>query len=134
MQYPIKVSKIVAAPDCPVLVQKRFRCSTGQMISVRPCSGEGEGKTFLGIYLGDIATTTGCQFHKSEGILELSPSGHNPAMLIPDLDRIVFGFESWWTPITSEEQLREITDEDISNTWYVKALQQISGNDKEGSA
>lgn len=39
-----------------------------------------------------------------------------------DLQRIIFGAESWWGIIESLEELKDITDDDINNIWYVKAL------------
>ena len=45
---------------------------------------------------------------------------------MPDLKRLVMGYESWWGIIESEEQLRQITNFDIENIWYVKALKALS--------
>jgi hypothetical protein len=49
---------------------------------------------------------------------------------VPDLDRVVWGYESWWGVIKGPEELKEITDEDIQNVWYVKAMKQMS--EREG--
>jgi hypothetical protein len=46
----------------------------------------------------------------------------NPAIWVPSLNKIVWGSESWWGPITTPEQVREITDSDIESQWYVQAL------------
>lgn len=50
----------------------------------------------------------------------------NPAIFVPDLNRVVWGMESWWGPIESKEKLHQITDEDISNVWYVKAAKEFN--------
>ena len=52
----------------------------------------------------------------------------NPAIYVPVLDKIIWGYGSWWGPIKSEEHLKQITDEDIQNIWYVKALKQLADN------
>ena len=59
-------------------------------------------------------------------------SHNNPAIFVPELKRIVWGMESWWGAVKSEDELKEITDEDIDNVWYVKLLKsQMEGKDNE---
>lgn len=41
------------------------------------------------------------------------------------------GYESWWGFIKTVEDFQEITDEDISNVWYVKALKELSEQEQE---
>ena len=48
---------------------------------------------------------------------------------MPELKKIIYGCESWWHEITSVEELKDITDSDIDNTWYVQLLKNIG---KEG--
>jgi hypothetical protein len=36
------------------------------------------------------------------------------------------GYESWWGQINSPEELKAITDVDIQNVWYVKALKEMA--------
>ena len=45
-------------------------------------------------------------------------------MYVFELNKIVFGAESWWRKLNSPEDLKAITDDDIENTWYVKLLKQ----------
>jgi hypothetical protein len=80
-----------------------------KLVRIRPCAEEFSGKTFLGLYLGDLARTMGVSFNPETGVLEVFLSHHNPAIWVPSLERIIYGFESWWGPIESEEQLRAIT-------------------------
>lgn len=98
----------------------------GQFVSIRPVS---DMKTYLGIYLGDLATSFAYKVEGEKFIMKRS--GYNPAIFVPDLKKVVFGFESWWGEIESEEHLRQITNEDINNVWYVKALKQIQDAKKE---
>ena len=61
------------------------------------------------------------KFDKKTEILENSIMT-NPGIYVPELKEIIFGDSSWWHEIKSEEELREITDDDINNTWYVRLL------------
>lgn len=96
----------------------------GELVQIRPCADEYLNKTYLGIYLGDFPLNVCAFLEKDTGILKLLPHS-NPAIFVPDLKKIIFGCESWWGTIDSPEQLRQITDEDIQNVWYVKALKEL---------
>lgn len=102
------------------------RSTVGSFVSIRPV---GDEKTYLGIYVGDLATSFAYRVEGNKFIMKRS--NYNPAIFVPDLRKIVFGMESWWGEIQSEEQLRQITNEDIDNVWYVKALKQIQDAKKE---
>jgi hypothetical protein len=101
---------------------------TGSMVAIRPCDEACKGKTFLGLLLGDIAQGFSLQIDRDLSVLHVSFSWHNPAIWVPELDRVVYGMESWWGPIRDETQLHQITDQDIQNVWYVKAMRQIHEN------
>jgi len=108
----------------------RMRC--GSMVKIRPVVDKGvEAQTYLGIYIGDIATDVLALFAKDKedpksGVLKLLVGGNNPAIFVPALRRLVFGYESWWGPIDSPEDAEKmITDEAIQNVPYVKALKQM---------
>lgn len=90
----------------------------GSWVSIRPCDGD---KTYLGVYLGDLNLSPLMSFHLKTKVMTIS-SHTNPAIYVPDLKRVVWGMESWWGIITKPEQLKVITDADIQNVWYVKAL------------
>lgn len=96
----------------------------GEMVLIRPCAPEYGRKTFIGFYLGEIATGANMGIKEEKVMVEFS--GHNPAIFVPELGKIIYGFESWWGPIESEEDFKKITDEDIQNVWYVKLLKLMS--------
>jgi len=97
----------------------------GTFVSIRPAD---EAKTYLGIYIGDLPVWN--DFHYNIPTERVVVSSHlNPAIFVPDLARVVYGCESFWGEIKDEHDLREITDEDIENVWYVKALKQLSEKD-----
>lgn len=117
IQYPIEVSGI----DIPDRKGYRAGSQTGKFVKIRPCK---EDKTFLGIYLGEI--DAGMMVQHSRETKELKIYRHfNPAIFVPDLNKVVFGCESWWGIIESEDDLKEITNDDIENVWYVKALKTL---------
>jgi hypothetical protein len=97
------------------------RITSGSFVAVRPCDKELENRTFLGMLLGDMATGLGVRYTKEIETIEVSFSGHNPAIWVFDLNRIVLGCGSWWKRIEDEEQLKSITDYDIQNAWHIRA-------------
>lgn len=126
LQYPITVNGIDHR-NGPVLRPRVIgggEC--GQFVAIRLCDPLHQGKTFLGILIGDLATGVSVVFDPKEGQLRVAPGWHNPAIFVPDLKRVVFGYESWWGKIESEAQLRDITDADIQSVWYVQALKQLT--------
>ena len=122
IELPITVEKIEFEEDSE-LITKGWSCETGALVSIRPCGDEYGGKTYLGIYLGDIARSVGVKF--KDGVLKPFHTFHNPAIFVPDLKKTIFGCESWWGEIKSEEQLKQITNEDIENVWYVRLLKKF---------
>jgi hypothetical protein len=81
--------------------------------SVRLVGKEHEGRTFLGIALGDAYTSVMVS-RSQDGILTVGPAAPNPCMYLPELRRVVFGHGSWWAPITDPAKVREITDGDLA--------------------
>ena len=102
----------------------------GAMVKVRPCGKEYEGKTFLGMYL--CSAPTGFIGEQQGEKIVLKMTEHtNPAIYVPKLDKIIWGYASWWGEIESEDQLKQITDQDIDDVWYVKALRQLDQSAEE---
>lgn len=120
IEYPVEVSGI------KILGGRRYRDSeVGSWVSVRPCAKEYEDKTFLGIYLGDLLTGGTEMYNVQSKQVEVMLNS-NPAIYVPDLKKIVWGMESWWGVIDSPEKLRKISNADIENIWYVRALKELS--------
>lgn len=121
VRYPIEVTGIHFAGGLGPSPGLR-KCG---LVRVRPCAEEFEGKTFLGLYIGDLARSVECSYNRQSGVLQVSAGHENPAIWIPSRERLVFGYESWWGPLKSEDQLREITSEQIDGIWYVQALKAL---------
>ena len=123
IQNRAKVKEIETSEDTK-LIRKGFSLKQGSLVKVRPCGDEYKDKTYLGFYLGDMATGFSGKFKEDKLIIE--HSGYDPAIFIPEVGKIVFGYESWWGEVKSEEELKDITDDDISNVWYVKIMRAMS--------
>jgi len=102
----------------------------GSFVKIKPCK---EDKTYLGLYLGDIALSFSIS-SITEDTITVEHSRHNPAIFVFDLNKIVYGIESWWGIIENEDDLKCITDIDINNIWYVKALKAMSEKDNAVNA
>ena len=100
----------------------------GSLVKIRPCGEEYNNKTYLGFLLGDLPTKTAFSLNQKNNILKVwTPT--NPAIFVPELKKIIFGYESWWGEIKNEEELKEITNDDIENVWYVKMLKELIADD-----
>lgn len=121
IEYPITVSKINANTEMYTLGKGRI----GKFVKIRPCGEEYGNKTYLGLFLGDLSI--GIHITHNPETLELNASYLcNPAIFVFDLNKIVYGCESWWSVIENENDLKQITDIDIDNVWYVKVLRQMA--------
>jgi hypothetical protein len=117
--------KEVRHPEGKILDQRL----TGQLVRIRPCAKEYQDKTYVGIYLGDMATGTSVSI--KDDVIGCDFSGSNPAIYVPAIKKVIFGYESWWGEITDEKDVTNITDEAIDQTWYVKILREMIGTEKE---
>ena len=112
-------------------LQDDWMCKTGELVSIRPVGEEYGKKTFLGIYLGEMAQNASFQYDKENKTITAGFGFYNPAIFVPALKKTIYGYESWWGKIESEEQLHQITDNDINNVWYVKALKEMASEQEE---
>jgi hypothetical protein len=125
--FPLTVDKIQFSKTPAFLDKCVLGGKCGDFVAVRPCAGEYQGKTYLGILLGEIAESTLVQYDDAR-VLRIEPSLHNPIIFIPDLLTVVRGYESWFKRIRSKEDLSVITNQDIQNVWYVRALKSLQEN------
>ena len=87
-------------------------------VKVRLCEDD---KTYFGILLGNFPWMMHVTYNEDKEKLEVSTIT-NPCILLPEQKRIVFGAESWWCRINPGDDISDITDDDIENTWYVELL------------
>lgn len=127
IEYPITINGIDIDQDTSSL----RKTDIGKFAKVRPCEKECENKTYVGIFLGDLPHAPYISLDEKSGMLKIRPM-MNPAIYVPDLKKIVYGYESWWCIIEDEKDLdKEITDDLINNQWYVKAMKAMSGGNTD---
>lgn len=134
LPYPLTIKNIEFGTR-PVLRPKAlFGGNCGDFVAVRPLNlgDENKDKTFLGVLLGDLSTGPVVEWKAQEGVLVVSNGGGNPLIFIPELKAVTHGYASWWGRIEDETQLRQITDADIQNVWYVQALKALGEATPEG--
>lgn len=105
--------------------------SPGDFVAIRSCRQEHGDKTRLGMLIGYVPIHAGASYDKEKKRLKFDLTGDNPAIYVFDLKEVVLGCESWWGPIEDEKHLREITNDDINNVWYVKALKAMAEKNKQ---
>lgn len=128
IEFPIKVKNIKVDEfsnpfDCPCLSQE----SIGKFVAIRPCIEEYKDRTYLGLFLGCAVVTLDINYDSNNEELNIESGMGNPAIYVFDLKKIIFGYQSWWGKIKSEEELKKITNNDINDVWYIKALKQLGG-------
>lgn len=125
IEFPIQVQKIDTEE---FEFSGLYRDKVGKFVKVRPCGEEYGGKTFLGIFIGDIPCGNRVTYNREDGTLSVRTT-NNPAIFVFELNKIVFGYESWWSVIREGDALDDIqiTDDDIQNTWYVRLLKEQFG-------
>lgn len=102
----------------------------GTLVKINPCGKEYGNKTYLGILLGDLIIGAFTSFHQDDQKLHVNPYS-NPAIFVPELKKIIYGCESWWSEIKNSEDFKDITSEDINNVWYVQLLKAMIENEDE---
>ena len=120
IEYPIAVKEVKTEA---LEYNQGFMHKMGALVKVRPCGEEYHNKTYLGFYIGEMPTQIYQSYNPETNVLTIKKD-RNPAIFIPELKKIVFGYESWWGEIKSKEELKDITDDDMANVWYVKLLKQ----------
>ena len=103
---------------------------TGRLVRVAPCAKEYNGKTYLGIMIGDAALSSSVSI--SEDSIVCDWSHYNPAILVPSINKVIYGIESWWSFIEDDEDLIDITDDEINNIWYIRLAKSIAKKDQVG--
>lgn len=121
--FPMTINKL-AYGDTRALEQG---ATTGRFVAIRAVpSVDPEEKTRLGIYLGNLNSGIHSEYNPETQVLTIDRTGGNPAIFVPDLARIVMGYESWWGYINTPDDLKQISDADIDSAWYVQALKVMS--------
>lgn len=122
--FAMKAKDLAVIEHCEVEIFNDYHgTKIGDLVKIKPCGEWAEKKTYLGFFIGDVPQATGMKIEDNK--IKSYLSFRNPAIFIPEVKKIVYGCESWWSKIESEDELKEITNVDIDNIWYVKALKEI---------
>ena len=98
-----------------------LRQGSGSLVSIRPCNEKYGNKTYVGFLIGELALGSSIKI-TDDNKIQCNWSGYNPAIFVPELGEVIMGCASWWGKIKSVDELKQISDEDIENVWYVKLL------------
>ena len=115
IEYPLTIQGLDIKPPEPWGIFP-------SLCKIRPAR---DGKTYLGIYIGNIPRYTTASYNEESGKLKIS-TACNPMIYVPELDRAVFGDESWWGFLDKAEDISDITNEHIRAQWYMKALEAMA--------
>lgn len=127
IEYPLTINEIDQS-DWKNIYDKGTK-EIGQLVKVRPCGEEYEGKTYLGILLGELPLSPTISFNNKTNVLNVGVLT-NPCIFIPSLNKLIWGMESWWCRIENQEDFTNISDNDINNVWYVKLMKDMVDNKK----
>lgn len=79
--------------------------SDNYWVRIKPCAPKYENNTFLGILLGDLPLNISATHKKEDNSLKIFSSFYNPAIFVFELNKIIFGSESYWWQITDKDEL-----------------------------
>lgn len=124
LEFPLTIQGIEVRECLPPMRQ------VGKLVRVRPC---GDENTYLGVYLGELARAP-MVYTRSDSKQLFVSLYQNPAIFVPALSCIVWGDESWWSIIETENDLRDISNNDIASQWYVRLAGKMfsQGNKNNG--
>lgn len=122
IEYPLTITAIEDKTVKPY----NSSYEVGSFCKIKPCNEEYEGKTYLGVYLGELPIGIYTTWDKKTGVLSNSMR-YNPAIFVPELNKIIYGCESWWGIIDKLKDFKEISKEEIDNVWYVQMFKELSG-------
>jgi hypothetical protein len=128
IEYPLTISGLEKSKDKGL--RQSYRGEAGTLVKIRPCAEEYSNKTYLGLLLGDIDVGIMVSHYESTNMLHINRH-YNPAIFVPELRKVIYGMESWWGVIKTEEELRQISNEDIDNVWYVQLLKNFDASKEE---
>ena len=120
LEFPLAVQGIELRGCLPSMRE------VGKLVRVRLCDDD---KTYLGVYLGELARAP-MAYTRSDSQNLIVSLYQNPALYVPALSRIVWGDESWWSIIESEDDLRDISNDDIASQWYVRLAKDLFSKSK----
>ena len=121
IQYPIKVNKIEYDP-----LKSWNQYEPGTPVRIMPCAKKYKEKTYRGMYLGNLPIQNYISYKEETKQLNVCAM-NNPAIFVFELEKIIYGCESYWNVINDPNDFKEITKEMLDNVWYVQLLKEFYG-------
>lgn len=128
IEYPLTIESIES--KYWDTIWKDAKKSFGKFVAIRPCKEEYKNKTYLGILLGEMPYAPSITFDTKTGELNVTPRT-NPCVYVPELNDFIWGMESWWRIVNDPNEIKEITNEDIDNVWYMQLLKDMCSKEKD---
>ena len=129
LEYPITVNHIETPKTAGIT--KYFLKEECTLVSIRPCAEKYKEETFLGFLLGNIDVGLIVGFNEENGKLTIARD-YSPAIFVPKMQKIFYGYESYFKIIEAEEDLKGINKEELKNPLYAKAFDKIFNNVQRG--
>jgi hypothetical protein len=126
IEYPITVKDI----ENPELRKegRLYAKQIGKLVKIRPCAEEYNGKTYLGLFLGVLPIEPTARYNSETQVLKLELVD-NPAIWVLELNKIIYGYESFWGIIDDPSEIKEITTDQIANLPYMRALKELTNRE-----
>lgn len=119
IEYPIEVASIELAEGFDL-----YKKSIGRPVRIKPCFEETEEKEYLGIFLGELFSCNAVSYKKQEKHLTIT-SVLNPAIYVPELKQIVYGYESWWSFVENKDEVNTISKDEELSRFFMDLYEKI---------
>lgn len=125
IQFPLTVSDIVNDEVSQAADPEKTPRKQPVPCVVTPVIGNPENKAYLGLYLGDWPWFLTSNYNESTKVLR-TRIADNPLIYVFGPNTLVYGAESWWTRISTVEELeRELSKMQPQPGEYVTILKTI---------
>lgn len=118
IEYPIEVASIELAEGFDL-----YKKSIGRIVRIKPCFEETEEKEYLGIFLGELFSCNAVSYKRKEKHLTVTPV-LNPAIYVPELKQIVYGYESWWSFIENKDEISLISRDESLKQFFIHIFEE----------
>lgn len=118
IEYPIEVTSIELAEGFDL-----YKKSIGRIVRIKPCFEETEEKEYLGIFLGELFSCNAVSYKRQEKHLTVTPV-LNPAIYVPELKQIVYGYESWWSFIENKDEISLISRDESLKQFFINIFEE----------
>lgn len=92
IQYPITVKEIINRP-----IEDSRKDKIGSPVKIQICQEDGKvSRSYDGIFMGELCIEIHTAYNEQTQTVINTPIS-NPAIYVPELKRLVYGYESFWS-------------------------------------